>query len=100
MFDFKPPLTADQHDTVTDSKQVIYEGFRQTLGNGVPIPCAGILVDEQLGARILHDAINNGYVTALATEESGSDEFEFEYGEAFAEHIETFGSTFAKVLVR
>ena len=75
MFDFKPPLTADQHDTVTDSKQVIYEGFRQTLGSGVPIPCAGILVDEQFGAGILHDAINNGYVTALATEKSGSDEF-------------------------
>jgi myo-inositol catabolism protein IolC len=39
-------------------------------------------------------------VTALSTEKSGSDEFEFEYGTAFAEHIEAFGPTFAKVLVR
>jgi myo-inositol catabolism protein IolC len=100
MFDFKPPLTADQHAAVVDSKRVIYEGFRQTLGDGVPIPCAGILVDEQFGAGILHDAKNSGYVTALATEKSGSDEFEFEYGEAFAEHIEAFAPTFAKVLVR
>jgi myo-inositol catabolism protein IolC len=39
-------------------------------------------------------------VTALSTEKSGSDEFEFEYGAAFAEHIEAFRPTFAKVLVR
>ena len=39
-------------------------------------------------------------MTALSTEKSGSNEFEFEYGSAFAEHIEAFGPTFAKVLVR
>ena len=61
---------------------------------------AGILVDEEFGAGILRDATRNGYVTALSIEKSGSDEFEFEYGEAFAEHIEAFDPTFAKVLVR
>src|SRR5580693_5250980 len=100
MFHFTPPLTADQRDTVTDSKQVIYDGFRQAIGEGVPKPRGGILVDEEFGAGILRDAIAHGYVTALATEKSGSDEFEFEYGEAFAEHIEAFAPTFAKVLVR
>ena len=100
MFHFTPPLTADEHDLVADSKQVIYEGFRQALGEGVPTPHAGILVDEEFGAGILRDAIEHAYVTALSTEKSGSDEFEFEYGTAFAEHIETFGPTFAKVLVR
>jgi hypothetical protein len=92
-FDFQPPLTPDQHGAVTDSKQVIYEGFLQTLGNGVPTTCAGILVDEQFGAGILRDAINSGYVTALATEKSGSNEFEFECGYAFAEHIEAYAPT-------
>jgi myo-inositol catabolism protein IolC len=100
MFHFTSPLTADQHDLVADSKQVIYEGFRQALGEGVPTPHAGILVDEEFGAGILRDAIEHDYVTALSTEKSGSSEFEFEYGTAFAEHIETFGPTFAKVLVR
>ena len=66
----------------------------------MPTPHAGILVDEEFGASILRDAIDHDYVTALSTEKSGSDEFEFEYGTAFAEHIETFGPTFAKVLVR
>jgi Uncharacterized protein conserved in bacteria (DUF2090) len=87
MFHFTPPLTADEHDLVAGSKQVIYEGFRQALGEGVPAPHAGILVDEEFGAGILRDAIEHDYVTALSTEKSGSDEFEFEYGTAFAEHI-------------
>jgi myo-inositol catabolism protein IolC len=100
MFGFTPPLTADQHQAVAASKQLIYDGFRQTLGDDVPIRCAAILVDEEFGADVLRDAITHGYVTALATEKSGSNEFEFEYGAAFAQHIEAFGPTFAKVLVR
>ena len=100
MFQFTTPLTADEHDIVAQSKRVIYDGFRQALGEGVPSPRAGILVDEEFGASILRDAIERGYVTALSTEKSGSDEFDFEYGTRFAEHIESFGPTFAKVLVR
>jgi len=100
MFKFKPPLRTDEHDAVVDSKRVIYDGFQEALGGGVPMSRAGILVDEDFGAGILHDATRNGYVTALSVEKSGSDEFEFEYGDAFAKHIEAFGPTFAKVLVR
>jgi len=100
MFEFTPPLTADEHDAVADSKQVIYEGFRHALSGGLPTPHAGILVDEEFGADILRDARANGYVTALSTEKSGSNEFEFEYGSAFAEHIAAFDPTFVKVLVR
>jgi myo-inositol catabolism protein IolC len=100
MCHFKPPLTAEQHAAVTDSKQVIYEGFRKAVANGLPRERAGILVDEEFGSAILRDAAERGYVAALSTETSGSDEFEFEYGNDFAEHIESFGPTFAKVLVR
>jgi myo-inositol catabolism protein IolC len=100
IFNFNPPLTVDQHEAVVDSKRVIYDGFRHALGNEVPIASAGILVDEKFGADILRDAVMRGYVTALSTEKSGSDEFQFEFGAAFAEHIEAFGPTFAKVLVR
>ena len=100
MFHYPPPLTAKQHGKVADSKRVIYEGFTQSIGAGVPIRSAGILVDEQFGAEILRDATASGYMTALSTEKSGSDEFEFEFGPAFAEHIEAFNPTFVKVLVR
>lgn len=100
MFKFEPPLTQAERDQVVQSKELIYEGFRQALSDGVAKERAGILVDEEFGAGILRDATKNGYVTALSVEKSGSDEFEFEYGDAFAEHIEAFAPTFAKVLVR
>lgn len=100
MFHFKPPLTGDQHDRVARSKQLIYDGFREALAGGVAVACAGILVDEEFGADILRNATSNGYVTAISVEKSGSDEFEFEYGDAFAAHLEAFKPTFAKVLVR
>ncbi len=100
MFEYETPLTAERHHNVADSKRVIYEGFARALGADVPAQSAGILVDEQFGAEILRDAKQHGYVTALSTEKSGSDEFEFEYGSEFAQHIEAFGPTFAKVLVR
>ena len=100
MFDLTPPLSTTEHDAVADSKQVIYEGFQQALNGDLPTLRAGILVDEEFGAAILRDARANGYVTALSTEKSGSDELELEYGSAFAEHIAAFDPTFAKVLVR
>ena len=100
MFHFTPPLTSEQHRVVTESKELIYDGFRQALREGVPPSSAGILVDEEFGAGILRDAARKGYVTALSTEKSGSEEFEFEYGAAFTDHIEAFDPTFAKALVR
>jgi len=68
--------------------------------NGVPKEKAGILVDEQFGAAILRDASAEGYSTACPAEKSGQDEFDFEYGEDFAKHIEAFHPSFCKVLVR
>ncbi|MBC7656884.1 MAG: DUF2090 domain-containing protein, partial [Frankiaceae bacterium] len=100
LFDFKPPLSPSQSEQVRDSKQLIYQGFRQALADGVPTESAGILVDEEFGSDILRDAHERGFVTALSVEQSGSDEFEFEYGAEFSRHIETFDPTFAKVLVR
>ena len=100
MFHLDPPLTADQREAVADSKEVIYDGFRQALGHDVPAASAGVLVDEEFGAAILRDASRHGYATVLPTERSGSDEFEFEYGAEFASHIAAFKPTFAKALVR
>jgi myo-inositol catabolism protein IolC len=100
MFGFTPPLSPAQHDAVADSKRVIYEGFLAACAEGVAPGVAGILVDEEFGAAILRDAKRSGVVTATSTEHSGSDEFEFEYGEDFERHIEAMDPTFAKVLVR
>jgi 5-dehydro-2-deoxygluconokinase len=100
MFGWKGTLTSEQTSKIAAMKQVIYDGFKAALAAGVPQGKTGILVDEQFGAAILRDAAKDGYVTACPAEKSGQDEFDFEYGDDFAAHIETFQPTFCKVLVR
>ena len=100
MFGWKGALTAGQTAEIAAAKQVIYDGFKAAVQDGVREEKAGILVDEQFGSAILRDAAAHRYTTACAVEKSGQDEFDFEYGEEFAKHIEAFRPTFSKVLVR
>jgi len=100
MFGWKGALTPEQMAEIAATKQVIYEGFKKAIAGGVVKDKAGILVDEEFGAAVLHDAARNGYATACPAEKSGQDEFDFEYGQDFAKHIEAFHPTFCKVLVR
>jgi myo-inositol catabolism protein IolC len=85
---------------ISDAKTVIYEGFQGALEGGVDRVSAGILVDEQFGGEIAKRAAQEHLVLAMPVEKSGQDEFDFDYGDAFAEHIEHFDPTFTKVLVR
>jgi myo-inositol catabolism protein IolC len=100
MFGWQSPLSDAQTAEIAAAKRVIYDGFLAALAAGVPKEKAGILVDEQFGAAILRDAASNNVVTACPAEKSGQEEFDFEYGEDFASHIEKFDPTFCKVLVR
>ena len=100
IFGFKDPLAPDQVAQIAASKQVIYDGFKKGVESGVPKDKAGILVDEEFGAAILRDATKQGFLTAMPVEKSGQNEFDFEYGEQFAAHLDEFKTTFAKVLVR
>jgi 5-dehydro-2-deoxygluconokinase len=100
MFGWKGTLTAEQTAAVAAAKQVIYDAFKAAVAGGVPREKAGILVDEQFGSAILKDASKHGYSTSCPAEKSGQDEFDFEYGEDFAAHIEAFKPSFCKVLVR
>jgi 5-dehydro-2-deoxygluconokinase len=100
LFGWEGALTPEQTAEVAAAKRVIYDGFVAAVNGGVPKDKAGILVDEQFGAAILRDASAAGHITCSPAEKSGQDEFDFEYGERFAEHIEAFDPTFCKVLVR
>ena len=100
MFGWKGTLTAEQTAQIAAAKQVIYDAFKAAVHDGVDSRKAGILVDEQFGGAILRDAAAHGYTSACPAEKSGQDEFDFEYGEDFAKHIEAFNPTFCKVLVR
>ncbi|MGO9323880.1 MAG: 2-deoxy-5-keto-D-gluconate 6-phosphate aldolase domain-containing protein [Terracidiphilus sp.] len=100
MFGWKGALDAQQTAQIAAAKQVIYDGFQQAVAGGVPKEKAGILVDEQFGSAILRDAAAKGFIFACPAEKSGQEEFDFEYGEQFAAHIESIHPTFCKVLVR
>ncbi len=100
MFGWESPLSDAQTVEIAGAKQVVYDGFLAALAGGVPREKAGILVDEQFGAAILRDAASKSIITACPAEKSGQAEFDFEYGEDFASHIEKFDPTFCKVLVR
>jgi 5-dehydro-2-deoxygluconokinase len=100
MFGWHGALDEEQTAQIAAAKQVIYDGFKAALEGGVKQDEAAILVDEQFGAAILRDAAASGYHFACPAEKSGQEEFDFEYGEDFAAHIEKFHPTFSKVLVR
>ncbi|HET7236825.1 MAG TPA: DUF2090 domain-containing protein [Actinomycetota bacterium] len=91
---------AEETVRISDAKRVIYEGAVRALAEGVDAASAGVLVDEQFGADIARDAKANGLALAMPVEKSGQDEFDFQYGEDFGRHIETFDPAFSKVLVR
>ena len=100
MFGISGDPNAEQTETISDAKRLIYEGFRLALEQGAPNDAAGILVDEQFGGDILREAKKEELIFAMPAEKSGQNEFDFQYGDDFGAHIEEFDPTFLKVLVR
>jgi len=86
---------------IIGAKDLIFDAHLEVVKNGrVPPAAAGVLVDEEFGASVARRAKADGAPLAMPVEKSGQDEFQFEYGDDFGQHIESFDPTFAKVLVR
>ena len=92
--------TADEKKQIEEAKRIIFDGFKLALKKKVPKDIAGLLVDEEFGTSVLKEAKKEGFNFAMPAEKSRQDEFDFEYGDQFAKHIEDFDPTFLKVLVR
>jgi myo-inositol catabolism protein IolC len=92
--------TRAQTERICDIKTLIFEGFLEARATGRLGDGAGILVDEEFGTPVARRAKEMGIVLAMPAEASGRDEFDFEYGDEFARHIEAFDPAFTKVLVR
>jgi myo-inositol catabolism protein IolC len=91
--------TPDEEARIRDAKRVIFDGFRHAHdANGAD--GMGILIDEQFGADPAREARSLGVVLAMPVEKSGQNEFDFEYGDEFGQHILEFDPSFSKVLVR
>jgi len=100
MFGIEGDPSADQTATIADAKHLIYEGLVKAADEGAAPGVTGALVDEQFGGDIPAQATERGLVLAMPVEKSGQNEFDFEYGDQFGEHIERFDPDFSKVLVR
>lgn len=90
----------DEVAKTSDAKMVIFEGFKRALDDGVDKASAGVLTDEQYGSEVARKAKHEGVNLAMPVEKSGQDEFDFEYGDRFGDHIADFDPIFSKVLVR
>src|SRR3954465_11016644 len=101
MFGIEGDPDEEQTRTISDAKHLIYEGMVKAVERGGADPTTlGVLVDEQFGRAIIPQAKESGLKTAMPAEKSGQDEFDFQYGDDFGAHIESFDADFCKVLVR
>jgi myo-inositol catabolism protein IolC len=92
--------TDDERRRIAELKTLIYAGLERAVADGAPRDSCAVLVDEEFGAGIARAARREGFTLAMPVERSGQDEFDFEFGAEFADHIEAFDPDFAKVLVR
>src|SRR4051795_4802980 len=101
MFGIEGDPDEEQTQTISDAKNLIFEGMVAAGEKGLDEEASGVLVDEQFGGDIPSQAKERGFKLAMPVEKSGQNEFDFQYGEdGFGEHIEKFDPAFSKVLVR
>jgi myo-inositol catabolism protein IolC len=100
MFGIQGDPTPEETETIADAKRLIFEGMELAVQRGVDAAATGVLVDEQFGSDIPRRAKEQGLVLSMPVEKSGQDEFDFQYGADFGEHIAKHNVDFAKVLVR
>src|SRR6187200_3008481 len=101
MFGIEGDPTPEETERIADAKHLIFEGMVKAVEDGgVPGDQIGVLVDEQFGGSIPREAREHALMLAMPVEKSGQDEFDYEYGEEFGEHVEQFDPDFSKVLVR
>ena len=100
MFGIEDDPTPEQTEQISDAKKLIFEGMEIAVERGVDASATGVLVDEQFGGDVPKLAKQHGLVLAMPVEKSGQDEFDFQYGDQFGEHIEKFDPDASKVLVR
>lgn len=91
---------AEQTAIIADAKHLIFEGLLQAVGAGADGSATGVLVDEQFGSTVPQEARAKGLKLAMPAERSGQNMFDFQYGDDFGKHIESFDPDFTKVLVR
>src|ERR1700722_17231415 len=88
MFGIDGNPTAEQTETISDAKRLVFEGMLEAGRGGAEPGATGVLVDQQFGSDIPERARARGLKLAMPVEKSGQNEFDFQYGADFGKHIE------------
>jgi myo-inositol catabolism protein IolC len=91
--------TPEERERIREAKRIILDGLL-AAADAAPAGTVGALVDEENGAAAARAAKEHGLPVAMSAERSSVPEFDFEYGEDFARHVEDFEPDFVKVLAR
>ncbi|MDD3292496.1 MAG: DUF2090 domain-containing protein [Candidatus Pacebacteria bacterium] len=86
-----------QKQIISNLKEIIFYGFLDFAKNKNNF---GILIDEEYGTNVIKKAKELNTLISVSVEKSGKQEFEFEYGDRFKEHIKKVDPDFVKILVR
>jgi myo-inositol catabolism protein IolC len=100
MFGIEGDPTPEETETISDAKKLIYEGMEKAVDIGLDPSSAGVLVDEQFGSDIPKLAAKKRLSLTMPAEKSGVNEFQFQYGDGFGDHIASYDLLATKVLVR
>ena len=101
MFGIEGDPTPEETERIADAKHLIFEGMVKATETGaVQDDQSACSSTSSSAARIPAEAKEHGLKLAMPVEKSGQNEFDFEYGDEFGEHIEKFDPDFSKVLVR
>jgi myo-inositol catabolism protein IolC len=86
---------------MAEAKLIVLEGL-ESAANAARSANAtlGALFDEEIGSEAIRRTREKGLALAICAEKSSQAEFDFEYGDRFAEHIEAINPDFVKILAR
>ncbi len=99
LFGVEGTPTPAELERIHEAKRIILDGLL-AAAEAAPPGTVGALVDEENGAAVAREAKRRGLPFAMCAEKSSVPEFDFEYGEDFARHIEAFEPDFVKILAR
>jgi 6-phosphofructokinase/myo-inositol catabolism protein IolC len=99
LFGIEGEPTPDERERLREAKGIILDGLL-AAAEYAPPGTVGALVDEENGAEAAREAKRRGLPFAMCAEKSSVPEFDFEFGEDFARHIEEFEPDFVKILAR
>lgn len=88
---------AAERQRLSDGKSLVVESLLQLTRHG--IPGVGVLVDEEYGAEAAYAAKERGISLAMPVEASRTTILEYQYGDDYPQHVESFRPDIVKLLV-